>query len=76
MPKDIFTDQPTLENERVILRPIRSDDAEHLLPFSLHEPEIWKYGLVTAAGKENLESYVHNAVKNLQEKKEYPFIVF
>ena len=76
MLKDIFTDQPTLENERVILRPIRNDDAEHLLPFSLHEPEIWKYGLVTAAGKENLESYVHNAVKNLQEKKEYPFIVF
>jgi RimJ/RimL family protein N-acetyltransferase len=76
MPKDLFIDQPVFENERVILRPIRSDDVEHLLPFSLQEPEIWKYGLVTAAGKENLESYIYNAVKNLQEKKEYPFIVF
>jgi RimJ/RimL family protein N-acetyltransferase len=76
MPKDLFIDQPVFENERVILRPIRSDDVEHLLPFSLQEPEIWKYGLVTAAGKENLESYIYNAVKNLKEKKEYPFIIF
>jgi len=76
MPKDIFTDNPTLENERVLLRPIRSDDAEHLLPFSLHEPDIWKYGLVTAAGKENLTNYVNSAVQNLHDKKEFPFIVF
>jgi N-acetyltransferase len=76
MLKDIFTDNPTLENERVLLRPIRSDDAEHLLPFSLQEPDIWKYGLVTAAGKENLVNYVNSAVQNLQDKKEFPFIVF
>jgi RimJ/RimL family protein N-acetyltransferase len=32
--------------------------------------------LVTAAGKENLKNYLANAVKNLNYKKEYPFIVF
>jgi RimJ/RimL family protein N-acetyltransferase len=73
---DIFQQQPVLENERVLLRPIQENDVDHLLPFSLHEPEIWKYGLVTAAGKENLENYIATAVKNLNEKKEYPFIVF
>jgi RimJ/RimL family protein N-acetyltransferase len=73
---DIFQHQPILENERVLLRPIQENDFDNLLPFSMHEPEIWKYGLVTAAGKENLENYISTAVKNLHDKKEYPFIVF
>ena len=73
---DIFQDQPVLENERVLLRAIREDDFENLLPFSLHEPEIWKFGLVTAAGEDNLRKYIATAVQNLEEKKEYPFIVF
>lgn len=76
MTKDIFIDQPILENERVLLRPIGENDFENLLPFSLNEPEIWRYGLVTAAGKENLYRYIDTAIKNLGEKKEYPFIVF
>lgn len=72
----IFLDKPILENETVLLRAMEPDDWKHLLPYSLNEPEIWKYGLVTAAGEENLRNYVNNAVKNLEEKKEYPFIVF
>ncbi len=76
MIKDIFQDQPILENERVLLRPIRESDFDNLLPFSLHEPEIWKYGLITAAGEENLRNYISGAVKNMKEKKEFVFIVF
>lgn len=72
----IFLDKPILENDRVLLRAIERDDWKHLLPFSLNEPDLWKYGLVTAAGEENLRNYVNNAVKNLEEEKEYPFIVF
>lgn len=73
---DIFKQQPVLENERVLLRAIREDDFDNLLPFSLNEPEIWTYGLVTAAGKNNLRKYINTAVKNMNDKKEYPFIVF
>ena len=76
MTKDIFQHQPILENERVLLRAIRQDDFENLLPFSLNEPEIWFYGLVTAAGNDNLKKYIDTAVQNLNDKKEYPFIVF
>jgi len=76
MIKDIFQQQPIFENERVLLRPIRESDFDSLLPFSLNEPEIWHYGLVTAAGEENLKNYIANAVKNLNDKKEYPLIVF
>mgnify|MGYP000857687640 CR=1 FL=1 len=73
---NIFDDKPILEDERVLLRAIQEDDIPHLLSFSLHEPEIWTYGLVTAAGEDNLRKYVQSAVKNLQDQKEYPFIVY
>ena len=76
MTKDIFQQLPILENERVLLRPIQENDFDNLLPFSLNEPEIWKFGLVTAAGEHNLRDYIATAVKNLKDKKEYPFIVF
>ena len=76
MPTDIFQQQPLLENERVLLRPIQESDFQNLLPFSLHEPEIWKYGLVTAAGEDNLRNYITTAIKNREDKKEYAFIVF
>jgi RimJ/RimL family protein N-acetyltransferase len=76
MPLDIFSANPVLENNRVLLRPIQEDDFDNLLCFSENEPDIWFYGLVTAAGKDNLRTYIDTAVKNLQDKKEYPFIVF
>ena len=76
MIKDIFQEQPILEDERVLLRAIKEDDFDNLLTFSLNEPDIWKYGLITAAGEENLRNYISSAVKNMQEKKEFVFIVF
>ena len=51
---DIFSKDIILEDERALLRPIQETDFEYLLPFSLYEPDIWKYGLITAAGEENL----------------------
>ena len=76
MIKDIFENQPILENERVLLRAIRENDFENLLSFSLNEPDIWKYGLITCAGEDNLRNYINGAVKNMRDKKEYVFIVF
>ncbi len=76
MPLDIFSSNLILEDPRVLLRPITEEDYDHLLPFSLQEPEIWKYGLVTAAGEENLRNYLASAVRNRVERKEYAFIVY
>jgi RimJ/RimL family protein N-acetyltransferase len=73
---DIFTLNPHLENERVLLRPLEERDFDHLLPFSLQEPEIWNYGLVSAAGEENLRRYIATALENRAAGKEYPFIVY
>lgn len=65
-----------LENDRVLLRPLEASDIEHLLEFSLKEPEIWKYSLVEASGEENLRRYLEMALGGRKNKTQYPFIVY
>ena len=65
-----------LEDDHVVLRLLREEDHKNLLPFSLHEPETWKYSLVGAEGEEGLKNYMGIALQAWKEKKEYPFIVF
>jgi RimJ/RimL family protein N-acetyltransferase len=65
-----------LEDERVLLRPLKKEDFTHLLPFSLNEPELWKYSLVSASGEKGLQNYLTIALEAKASGKEYPFIVF
>ncbi len=65
-----------LENERALLRPLTKEDAQYLLPFSLNEPDLWKYSLITAAGEDGLKNYMNIALEAREALKEYPFIVF
>jgi len=70
------TEDYTLQDERVLLRPLQEDDIEHLMPFSLQEPEIWKYSLITGYGRENMENYIGKALIAQKAGTDYPFIVF
>jgi N-acetyltransferase len=65
-----------LQNNRTLLRPLLESDLEHLLPFSLNEPELWKYSLVQAGGEENLKNYIKKALEAKEKEDSYPFIVF
>ena len=65
-----------LEDERVLLRPLRLDDWKNLLPFSLNEPDTWTYSSVTGAGEENMKALIRQALDWRQEGHHYPFIVF
>ena len=65
-----------LQNESVLLRPLELSDFDHLLPFSLQEPELWKYSLEPASGAENLEKYIHKAIEARAKGTEFPFVVF
>lgn len=71
-----FSDNIILEDDFVLLRPIQESDVENLLEISINEPEIWKYSLVGAEGKENLIHYIQLAIKARESQKEFPFIVF
>lgn len=71
-----FFQDHILENETVLLRPLKAEDISLLLPISVNEPEIWKYSLVQAHGEENLKAYIKMALDEKTKQKEYPFIVF
>ncbi|MDB5191033.1 MAG: family N-acetyltransferase, partial [Segetibacter sp.] len=62
-------------DERVLLRPLSTEDEQHLLPFSLEEPDLWKYSLVSGAAP-NLKYYLQIALDARAKGTEYPFIVF
>ncbi len=65
-----------LEDERVLLRSLQEDDMKFLLPFALHETEIWNYSSVSVAGKNGISTYIENAIQGRLSQKEYPFIIF
>ncbi len=64
-----------LENDRVLLRPLKKEDISLLKEFSLNEPELWKYSLTPADGLENLKNYIAQALREKELKTSYPFIV-
>ncbi|MDP4283385.1 MAG: GNAT family protein [Bacteroidota bacterium] len=70
------TEEYILEDDRVLLRPLKLEDFDNLSPFALNEPELWKYSLITAAGEEGLANYMEIALEARTKGKEYPFIVF
>jgi len=71
-----FSQDITLEDEQVLLRPLQITDVDNLLEISLNEPKTWKYSLVQANGKENLINYIQLAVKARENKNQFAFIVF
>lgn len=71
-----FSQDITLEDEQVLLRPLQLTDVDNLLEISLNEPETWKYSLVQANGKQNLINYIQLAVKARENKNQFAFIVF
>lgn len=71
-----FSTDYTLENDRVLLRPLRINDIDHLRYYSINEPDLWKYSLIPANGLENLTRYVKIALEGRDSKHSYPFIVW
>jgi hypothetical protein len=51
-----------LENERVFLRTLNSDDFAAPLTFALNEPELWTYSFVSGAGEQNFRNYINQAL--------------
>ena len=66
----------TLEDERVLMRPLTMNDYQNLLPFALHQPQLWKYSIASVAGEIGMKQYIADALKARNEDKEYPFITW
>lgn len=65
-----------LEDDRVLLRPLQESDLEQLLKIAVNDPDTWKYSLVPADSRENLEKYIQTAIKGYDNQTAIPFIVF
>lgn len=73
---NIFTNFPSLENDRVLLRPLELTDTAHLRHLSETEPDLWQYSLTSCAGEENLHTYISTAIHQRDSGRDFPFIVF
>ena len=76
MDRSLLHSDIILEDNRALLRPLRENDIEHLLPFAIHEPEIWRYSLTQAGSEDKLRRYISIALDAKAKGKEYPFIIF
>lgn len=65
-----------LEDDAVLLRPLEESDIELLLPFSVNEPELWKWALTQGGGgRQNLSAYIAGALERKAAATEFPFLV-
>lgn len=71
-----FTQEYILENERVVLSPLKNEHFDTLRHFSVNEPELWDYSLIQANTPDKLKIYIEKAVLGRENKHSYPFIVF
>lgn len=71
-----FAQDYVLEDEYVLLRPLKEADIDNLAQFALDELDIWKYSLIPIAGIESLRNYLSLALADKEQKRAYPFIVF
>jgi RimJ/RimL family protein N-acetyltransferase len=65
-----------LEDDSVLLRPLKESDIELLLPFALNEPDTWRFSQTSARSEQGMRTYIGTALANRVTGKEYPFIVF
>lgn len=65
-----------LENERVLLRPVKDADWEFFADLPESSPEIWQYSLMAIQNKEDLKDYFQQAINARKEGNSYAFVVF
>ncbi len=71
-----FNKNFVLEDDCVLLRSIKPNDAVILHEFAINEPEIWQYSLIPANSVDNMNQYITTAIAARNGLKEYAFVVF
>lgn len=66
--------EPVLENKRVLLRPLQASDMDALEAVAL-EPSLWETGAGCIRDRQELEEYVHTALKEREQGISIPFTV-
>ncbi len=70
-----FSNDYVLENDVVRLTPLHLEHVEELYKLS-NDPNIWTYLIEKGKDKNELFTYISEAVSNRKNKKEYPFVIY
>jgi RimJ/RimL family protein N-acetyltransferase len=70
----IFTQPPTLENKRVLLKPLSEEDFEGLLAIGL-APSLWAVSINKIATQEDLQQYLKTAIQQREKGQAVPFTI-
>jgi len=65
-----------LENDRVLIRPLKIDDIHNLLQIATRDTDLIRYSPSQIHTPSFLEKYVQKAVSDRNTKVRYPFIMF
>ena len=65
---------PTLKNEKVILKPLELTDEEALWPIA-QEKELWIYGIKDLSKPDELKKYIENAIKDREKGSTIAFTI-
>lgn len=71
-----FDKELVLENERVLLRPLKADDVAHLLPAALSDPLLLQYSPAPVCSEALLRQYITAALAERASGQRYPFTIF
>jgi RimJ/RimL family protein N-acetyltransferase len=71
-----FTEDYILEDDKVLLRPLTSEDYDLLVPYAINEPETWKYSVSELVGASGMRNYIDEALQQRKAQSSYPFIVY
>ena len=72
----LFPENLILQSDRVLLRPLQPDDLQHLAPFAIHEPDIWRFSTIAVKGETGMQAYIEMAIKEQERGYSFPFIIF
>lgn len=66
---------PTLENKRVLLRPLQESDIDHLRPVALAQPELFQFMSTFIKSDDDLKRFILQALSDREQGKSIPFII-
>jgi N-acetyltransferase len=69
--KDIF-----LENERVLLRPLKENDHEFLLPIAIEDSNLLQYSNYRIHSADLLKNYISHSLQERGSNIRYPLVIF
>lgn len=70
----LFSQPPTLENTRALLKPLTEEDFDGLITIGL-EPSLWKLSLNKIETRDDLLNYLQTAIRQRELSQSLPFTI-